>query len=127
MRRNDTQFKALVARLQAGELTRQQAADLHGVKYETLCQWLRRSKVDLIPREDKGLTGYAVELKKRLADPDIKAALDSAVARVLAGEISALAASREDPRINHRTLAVYVRKAKLAQGLPVQHRASPTK
>jgi hypothetical protein len=130
MKRNDATFKAMVARLQAGEITKDQACSLYDLKPNTLNSWLRRSKLlGTVPRQRQPPEEAArqrANLVSKPLTPEIQAAVDAAVARVLAGEISALAASLEDPRLSARTLADKVRKARLEKGLPVQARRTRT-
>lgn len=122
MKRNDATFNAMVARLAAGELTRQQAAEEYGVNYGTLCVWLGRSKLNdsTARKTPKAVYGAAVDWA--IKDPDKVKALDAAVAKVLAGEISALAAAKQNPDLSARTIADRVRRARVQSGLPVQHR-----
>ena len=125
MKRNDTTFKLMVSRLQSGEITREQACAEYGVGYGTLCVWLGRSKLNATiphpgwkPDRARPMVGAAAEWTP--LDEDTKKAIEAAVVRVIAGEISALAVAKEDPRINHRTLTKAVRKAKIAAGIPVR-------
>lgn len=131
MRRNDKTFKEMVARLQSGEITRHQAADIYQIGYGTLGVWLSRSGVakstaGRLPDGSRRLHGAALERSRSLS-PDKAKALDAAVARVLAGEISALAAEAENPDLSARTIAQRVRKARIDQGLPVQEKRTRAK
>lgn len=127
MKRNDATFKEMVTRLQSGAISRAQACDEYGLKYVTLSAWLIRSKLnDSVPRAGalhgaRALHGVAKELAESV-DADKAARINSAVARVLAGEISARAASKEDPTLSSRTLAARVLKAKKAAGVPIPKR-----
>lgn len=131
MKRNDATFKAMVARLQAGEITKEQACSLYGLNPHTLSSWLRRSKLlGTVPRQRQPPEEAArqrANLVSTPLTPEIQAAMDAAIARVMAGEISAMAASVEDPRLSARTLADKVRRARLEKGLPVQARRTRTK
>lgn len=122
MKRNDATFKEMVARLQSGELTRDQAADAYGINPGTLNVWISRSKLgDTIPNlQGKSRAGAAVHWPE--LTPDEVSATEAAIARVLAGEVSALAATKADPRISASTLAKRVRKARIDRGIPVQGR-----
>lgn len=125
MQRNDAKFKELVSRLQSGELNRQQASEAYGVNYGTLCVWLSRSKLGstTLQREADGSRKlHGIAAKNSQLDPDKDRALDAAVARVLAGEISALAASKESEGLSPSTIAARVRKAKLQAGIPIPRR-----
>ena len=130
MKRNDATFKEMVARLQAGEITKEQACSLYDLKPNTLNSWLRRSKLlGTVPRPRQPPEEAArqrANLVSTPLPPEIQAAMDAAVARVLAGELSARAASIEDPRLSSRTLADKVRKVRLEKGLPVQARRTRT-
>lgn len=130
MKRNDATFKEMVARLQAGEITKEQACSLYDLKPNTLNSWLRRSKLlGTVPRQRQPPEEAArqrANLVSMPLTPEIQAAMDAAVARVLAGELSARAASIEDPRLSSRTLADKVRKVRLEKGLPVQARRTRT-
>ena len=125
MKRNDSTFKEMVSRIQSGELTRHQAADAYGVGYGTLCVWLSRSKLNesTVQRSPDGTRmrmRYGAAVEWGVPNPEAMAA---AVQRVLRGEISAQAASKQSPELNSRTLAKKVRKERLAQGQMVQYRA----
>lgn len=117
----------MVARLQTGELTREQASIEYQVDYGTLCVWLGRSKLNATiprPKPDKAEPLAGAALKWNTLDEETVKAMDAAVVRVLSGETSALAASKADPRINARTLAQKVRSAKIAAGAPLKPRRS---
>ncbi|MDO9236198.1 MAG: hypothetical protein Q7U28_09235 [Aquabacterium sp.] len=114
--RNSKEFRELVSRLQAGTLTRAQAAAEYGINPGTLGVWLSRSKV----RSPKALHGAA--LGWAITDPDKIKLLNEAVAKVLAGEVSATKASEMYPTLALATIAFRVRKARIAAGQPVQHR-----
>lgn len=119
MNTTDPQFKSMILRLQSGEITRNQAADAYGIRLGTLNMWISRKKLSsTIPAT--GLAGTALERAE--TDPDKVNARRQAAARVLAGEISALAVAREYPGLSHRTIAQDVRKARIKLGQPVQHR-----
>lgn len=130
MKRNDATFKAMVARLQSGEITRKQACEEYDIPYGTLAVWLTRSKVnESIPRSPAGgpenprqRQGAALEWGT-LSD-DVRQRMNAAVARVLAGETSALAESKADPEIKCTTLTLWVRRAKEAAGIPVRKNKS---
>lgn len=117
MKRNDPTFKEMVARLQSGELTRNQAAEAYGLKPNTLITWLLRSKID-IPRDSSaGLRGAALTWTKD--DPVRKAALAEAVAKVLSGELTGdqAFAIYADKGVARATLFLEVRKILAAQGI----------
>jgi hypothetical protein len=120
--RHSQTFKELVARLQSGELTRAQAAAAYGLNPGTLASWLLRSKVGESTRTkvgDKFLYGAAAEFAERL-DPNIAKLLDEATEKVLDGTFkSCLAAHKAYPGVVLGTLTARVRKARLAQGLPI--------
>jgi homospermidine synthase len=120
--RHSQTFKELVARLQSGELTRAQAAVAYGVNPGTLAKWLLRSKVGESTRtkvDGKFLYGAAAEFADRL-DPKIARLLEEATKKVLDGTFrSCLAAHRAYPDVVLGTLTARVRKARLAQGLPI--------
>ena len=126
MKRNDGDFKTMVSRIQSGEFTRQQAAEAYEIPYNTLTIWLKRSRVSLPVKvnatEPKVLHGDALNWATK--DPLKVKAMQEAVERILRGEISALAASQQDPRLSPSTLAQKVRKIRLANGQPVQVRRS---
>lgn len=110
----------MVARIQSGELTRAQAAQTYGINLGTLGVWLSRSKVNTTTRAPRKLHGAA--LGWAITDPDKVKLLDEAVAKVLAGEMSATKASEIYPTLALATIALRVRKARLAAGQPVQQR-----
>lgn len=117
MNNTSPQFNEMISRLQSGELTRNQAAAEYGIGIGTLNVWISRKKLaGTIPAV--GLSGAALEWAE--TDPDKVNARRQATARVLSGEISALAAAKEYPGMSPTTLALDVRKARIAQGLPVQ-------
>lgn len=118
--RTSPSFKVLVARLQSGELTRAQAAAEYGVPLGTLNVWLSRSKVGESTRlKERTLHGAAADLANSL-DPKIAKLLDEATQKVLDGTYkSCLAASKAYPDVVLGTLTTRVRKARLAQGLPI--------
>lgn len=131
MNRHSPEFKALVKRLQAGELTRKDAAEQAGLSYGTLSVWLSRSGVTAaIPdnrrtnHADKPFEPHAAVLNGAEMTPDKAKALNAAVDKVLAGGTSARAAAAE-MGVSHVTVAAKVRKIRIAQGLPVQARTSP--
>jgi hypothetical protein len=118
MKRNDTTFKEMISRINSGELTRLQAADVYKIKPNTLNAWVIRSKLD-VPKQKRVAYGAAAEAAERL-DPNIAKLLDEATAKVLDGTFrSCLAAHAEYPGIVLGTLTKRVRKARLAQGLPI--------
>lgn len=118
MKPNDTTFKEMISRIASGELTRKQAAEAYGIDPGTLNVWIARFNLsDSLPSM-RGKAGYAKQLSDKYAiDTD---AYEKAVARVLSGEISALALSEETPGIKAGTLAKKVRQARIRAGLPVQ-------
>lgn len=122
MKRNDPQFNEMAARILSGQLTRQQASIEYNLNYGTISVWLSRSKLTSPPRPDGGRALYGTAVAMMITDPDKVKALDAAVERVLAGEISAAAAAALDARLSHRTIAAKVRKARQKLGLPVQVR-----
>lgn len=118
MKRNDTTFKEMVSRITSGELTRLQAADIYQIKPNTLNAWVSRSKLD-VPKQKRVAYGAAAEAAERL-DPEIAKLLDEATLKVLDGTFkSCLAAQKTYPDVNLGTLTKRVRKARLAQGLPI--------
>jgi transposase-like protein len=129
MNKHTPQFNEMMSRLQAGEISRDQAALEYGVNRNTLNVWILRAGLKgKVPR--KPLTAEAAEVMKEnlgsgLLSGEASEALDNAIARVLAGGVSALAAAQEDPRVSPSTLAKRVRAARLAAGQPVQSRRSP--
>ena len=117
MNNTSPEFTEMICRLQSGELTRKQAAAAYSIDIGTLNVWIsRKGLADSIPKQ--GLAGAAREWAEK--DPDKVKARREAAARVLSGEISAMAAAKEYPGMSHVTLALDVRKARIAQGLPVQ-------
>lgn len=122
MKTTDHQFKVMISRLQAGELTRNQAAAFYGIGIGTLNVWVSRKKLGgTIP--SAGPAGAALE--RMITDPDKVKDRAEAVARVLSGKISALAVAKEYPGMSHVTIASDVRKARISMGQQVQHRRSP--
>jgi len=118
MKPNDTTFKEMISRIASGELTRKQAAQTYDLDIGTLNSWISRHNLsDSLPSM-RGKAGYAKQLSDKYAiDTN---AYEKAVARVLSGEISALALSEETPGIKAGTLAKKVRQARIRAGLPVQ-------
>ena len=115
MKRNDTTFKEMVSRIASGELTRKQAADVYGVKYGTLMVWLGRSGLNdetafKGPARAGGTYGAAADWP--VLTPERAAALDAAVARVVAGESTALGESKANPEIKLSTITQRVRSAR---------------
>lgn len=132
MKRNDTTFHEMIARIRSGELTRRAAAEAYGISPGVLNVWIQRSKIEGLPRDNQWRSSNPDKVKAlsnhllgKPLPPELQAAMDAAVARVLAGETSARAASMEDPRLNSRTIAHKVRAARIKEGLPVQHRTPP--
>jgi len=118
MKRNDTTFKEMVSRITSGELTRLQAADTYQIKPGTLNAWIRRSKLD-VPKQKRVAYGAAADLAANL-DPRIAKLLDEATEKVLDGTFkSCLAAHKAYLGVALGTLTARVRKARLAQGLPI--------
>lgn len=128
MKINDASFKEMVGRLQSGELTRSQAAETYGIGVPMLNVWISRAKLgSTIPdlrKISRPIPNRHVATGPVL-DPDNAKALREAVAKVLSEGVSALSVSNADPRVKQRTLAKYVREAKIAAGevLPVRTRA----
>lgn len=125
MKRNDAEFMALVRRLQADEITRAQAAAEANISVQLLNAWLGRSGLNTSIPDKRKENAFVHEPGKAPLTPERKQALEDAVQRVFAGEISALAAAKANPDINYRTLAAKVRKLRLSIGQVVQFRASP--
>lgn len=118
MKRNDKTFKEMVSRIQSGELTRIKAAEVYNVKAHTLNVWIARSKLD-VPKQKPKAYGAAAELDANL-DPTIAKLLEEAAQKVLDGTFkSCLAAHKEYQDLSLSTLTARVRKARLAQGLPI--------
>lgn len=134
VKRNDPSFREMIGRIRSGELTRKQAAAAYGITTGLLNVWIQRSKITGLPRDTEWRQRNPDKVKE-LADhligkplsPEVQALMDAAVARVLAGEVSARAAAAEDPRLSHRTLARNVRRERLKAGLPVQFRTPPSR
>lgn len=129
MNRHSPEFKALVKRLESGEITRNQAVQESGLAYSTLTTWLARTGAAIPDNRrtnhaDKPFTPHAAVLNGAEMTPDKANALNAAVDKVLAGGTSARAAAAEFG-VSHVTVAAKVRKIRLAQGLPVQARTSP--
>lgn len=120
--RTSPEFKALAARMHAGEITRDQMADLCGIKIGTLGVWLTRSGLTKKNNADgtKKLHGFALGMV--INDPTRAQALSAVVDRVMSGEISVTQASKECPEIPLSTISSRVRKLKGYAGLPVQRR-----
>lgn len=81
MNRHDPEFKALVQRIAAGEISREQAAEIGGVPVNTFKTWLRRSgALEQIKhtRRSAGVYHFAAE-----KDPDKVAAYARAIAECL--------------------------------------------
>ena len=132
MKRNDTTFHEMISRIRSGELTRRQAAETYGIAVGVLNVWIQRSKITGLPRDNNWRSQNPDKVKEltshllgKALDPERQAALNDAVARVLAGEISARAAALQDPRLSARTIAMKVRQARIKEGLPVQQRTPP--
>jgi hypothetical protein len=119
MKRNDSTFKELVSRITSGELTRLQAADIYGVNPGTLKVWLNRSNLsDATRLKERPLHGAA--LGWMTIDPETARLLEDAAQKVLDGTFkSCLAAHASYPSLSLSTLTARVRKARLAQGLPI--------
>jgi len=115
MKRNDTTFKEMVARIQSGELTRVQAADTYNLNPGTLNVWLSRSKLNETTKMAvRPLHGATADLVNNL-DPEIAAKLAEATQKVLDGTFkSCLAAHAAYPELSRSTLTARVRKARLA-------------
>lgn len=118
MKLHDASFNEMVGRLKSGELTRAQAATVYGLNPGTLGVWLSRAGLTGQLPSLQGKVGRAAEIAQ--TDPVLIAAMDAAVAKVVGGEISALEAARQDPRLSARTIAHKVRQFRQRQGLPVQ-------
>lgn len=121
MNRHSPQFKELVGRLQSGELTRAQAAEIYGINPMTLAKWLVRSKVGESTRTkaEGQLYGAAIE-KLNSLDPAVAEALAEATQKVVDGVYpSCLAAHKDYPGVSLSTLTARVRKARVAKGLPI--------
>jgi hypothetical protein len=118
MTRDDATFKEMVLRLQAGDLTRAQAAEQYGLKYNTLCQWLKRSNLA------SSIPMAPVEHQFKKTDPEIERATQAAVELVLNGLSSALAAARPGVTLSHREISRRVRMRRLALGRPVKRHTS---
>lgn len=117
MKRNDPTFKEMVSRIASGELTRKQAAEAYGINYGTLCVWLGRSDLNAEtvqrgPKAHRDRTAHGAATLWPTLPPEVVAALDAAVARVMAGESTALGESKADPRIKLSTLTQRVQKAR---------------
>lgn len=124
MKRNDTTFKEMVSRVSSGELTRLQAADIYQIKPNTLNAWVRRSKLD-VPKQKRVAYGAAAEAADRL-DPQIAKLLEEITQKVLDGTFrSCLSAQKAHPELNLGTLTKRVRKARLAQGIPIGRQGAP--
>lgn len=118
MNRHDPKFHELISRLQSGEITRPEASTIYGIHPVTLNGWITRSKLSETIPSRRGRDGS--EMAPKITDPDKVNAMANAVARVLAGEISARAAAIADPRIVMNTLQHKVRQAKKRAGIPIR-------
>lgn len=132
MKRNDTTFHEMIARIRSGELTRRAAAEAYGISPGVLNVWIQRSKIEGLPRDNQWRDSNPDKVKAlndhllgKPLSPELQAAMDAAVDRVLAGETSARAAALADPRLSARTIAHKVRAARVKAGQPVQHRTPP--
>lgn len=121
MNRHSPEFKEAAAQIAAGTLSRSAAAERLNVKYQTLCQWLNRSgiyasKEDLLRFEpNKVHYGHLADVPA--IDEETAKRLNEALDRVLALEMSALAASKLY-NVNCRTLTRKVAFVRQAKGLP---------
>lgn len=118
MKRNDSTFKEMVARIQSGELTRAQAANTYNLNPGTLNVWLGRSKLNETTKMSvRPLHGATADLVNNL-DPEIAAKLAEATRKVLDGTFkSCLAAHGTYPELSLSTLTARVRKARLSEAL----------
>lgn len=117
MKRNDQTFQEMVSRIKSGELTRKQAATAYGIEYGTLCVWLGRSGLNAEtvakgPLAHRRGAAHGAATNWPVLSPETSAALDAALARVLAGETTAQGESKADPRIKLTTLTQRVRSAR---------------
>lgn len=118
MKRNDPTFQEMVSRLTTGELTRKQAAEIYGLNPSTLDVWLSRSGITRATTSKAPRVRRGAELGWNVLSDDLVAEMDAAIARILAGESSALGESKKNPRLNLGTLTVKARAARKLAGLP---------
>lgn len=122
MKRNDPTFRAMVARIASGEISRRQAAAIYNVNYGTLGVWLNRSGFGEATAYKGARTRKAGRAGAAVGWPEmsqeVRAKLDAAAERVLSGASSARSESMADPEIKLSTLTIKVRKIRQARGLP---------
>lgn len=129
MKRTDPKFAEIAQQIAQGKLTRQEASDLYSIKYNTLCQWLLRSGM----RKDDNVrelgvkafeftaskTRYGAALAFNVIDESAAERLNKALEKVLAYELSCLAASKLFG-VSATTLTTRARRAREALGLPTK-------
>lgn len=113
MQKNTAQYNEMIQAIAAGLITRQDACTKYGVEYATLGVWLSREGV----KTGRKLSGAAAENSSKLT-PDKVAALESATAKVMSGEMTVGEAARADPLVNMGTLRLRVAQAKKRAGIP---------
>lgn len=126
--RHSEKFKELADQMHSGAITREQMADTCGVKVGTLGVWLTRSKLTKKNNADgtKKLHGSAADNAARLS-PETAKLLDDLTKKVLDGTYkSCLAAHTDHKDVSLSTLTVRVRKARIAQGLPIGRQGKKT-
>jgi len=120
--RHSKEFKDLATKMHAGDITREQVADLCGIKVGTLGVWLTRSKLTKKNNADGTKKLYGSALGMVINDPERAKVIADAVSRVMSGELSVTQAARNYPDIPASTLSKRVRQLKGYAGVPVARR-----
>ena len=117
-RKHRPEYEALVLRVQAGEITRQRAAELAheqtGLSEQTFLSWITSSGSAKLLRDQRGSAGANSIHSHARNDPDKAIAYEEAVAAALAsrGSVKAVYNKFAERGVSYVHLASLVRKAR---------------